>query len=316
MKAVLLDADTLNPATLDLRCLTELPITLSQYPHTSAEQCAERIADADIILTNKVILNKKLLSQAPKCRYIGVMATGTNNIDKAYCQSRGIVVANVEGYGTDAVAQHALMLMLNLTTSFSAYKRDVEQGVWSDGPHFCLLSHPVYELAGKHLVIVGYGELGRRFADLARALGMRVSVAARPGNAEDSRPSLDSLLSDADVVSLHCLLSDDTYHLINEERLSLMKPTALLINTARGALIDENALLLALKKGVIGGAGLDGLSTEPPPKDHPLLNTGLSNLLITPHSAWVAAEARQRLVNIAARHLANFLLQNDITINR
>ncbi|MBU3020284.1 D-2-hydroxyacid dehydrogenase [Aestuariibacter sp. A3R04] len=309
MKAVLLDADTLHPTTLDLRRLTDLPITLTQYAQTSMAECAERIADADIILTNKVILNEKLLSHAHKCQYIGVMATGTNNIDKAYCQSHGITVANVEGYGTDAVAQHALMLLLNLTTSFNAYQRDVNQGVWSDGPHFCLLNHPVYELAGKHLVIVGYGELGRRFAELARALGMRVSVAARPGKADDCRPTLDKLLPEADVVSLHCLLSDDTYHLIDKTRLSLMKPTALLINTARGALIDEHALLVALKSGTIGGAGLDGLSAEPPPRDHPLLNTGLSNLLITPHSAWVAAEARQRLVNIAAKQLADFLAQ-------
>ena len=307
MKAVLLDADTLKPEELDMGQLNDLPVTLTSFPATTMAQRASRIADADIILTNKVVLDAEVLQHASQCKYIGVMATGTNNVDKAYCQQHGIQVANVEGYGTDSVVQHGLMLMLNLATAFPAYQRDVNDGKWADGPHFCLLDHPVMELAGKHLVIVGFGELGKRFAGMAVALGMSVTVAARPGKKGDLRPSLDSLLPSADVVSLHCQLSDDSHHLINEKRLSLMKPSAFLINTARGALIDELALLRALKNGVIAGAGLDGLSVEPPPPDHPLLNTGLANLLITPHSAWIAKEARQRLVDIAVSKLASFL---------
>ena len=307
MKAVLLDADTLKPEELDISCLTDLPVSLTQYATTTADERKERVHDADIILVNKVVLDAEVLRHAKQCKYIGVLATGTNNIDKDWCGQHGIEVANVEGYGTDAVAQHALMLLLNLSTSFAPYARDVNAGKWSAGPHFCLLDHPAMELAGKHLVIVGYGELGQRFAEMAKAMGMRVTVAARPGKADDDRPSLDSLLPDADVVSLHCLLTEDSHHLINAQRLSKMKPSAFLINTARGALIDEAALLQALKNGDIAGAGLDGLSTEPPPADHPLLNTGLPNLLITPHSAWVAKEARQRLVNIAAGRLSAFL---------
>ncbi len=307
MKAVLLDADTLKPEELDLTGLTALPISLTQYATTTADERIARIKDAEIILVNKVVLDAEVLAHASACKYIGVLATGTNNIDKAYCQKQGIHVANVEGYGTDAVAQHALMLMLNLATSCPAYAADVDAGKWAAGPHFCLLDHPVMELAGKNLVIVGYGELGQRFAAMAKAMGMNVQVAARPGKSDDERPSLDALLPDADVVSLHCLLSEDSKHLINAERLKAMKPTALLVNTARGALIDEFALLNALKNGEILGAGLDGLSQEPPPADHPLLNTGLKNLLITPHSAWVAKEARQRLVNIATGHLKAFL---------
>ncbi len=307
MKAVLLDADSFKPEELDLTCLTDLPFELIQFPSTTAGERIERITDADIILVNKVVLDADVLAHAKACKYIGVMATGTNNVDKAYCQEHGIHVANVEGYGTDAVAQHALMLMLNLATSCPAYSADVDAGKWSESPFFCLLDHPVMELAGKNLVIVGYGELGQRFAAMAKALGMNVLVAARPGNPDDTRPSLDELLPDADVISLHCLLSEDSARLINADRLKAMKPSALLINTARGGLIDEPALLHALKTGEIRGAGLDGLSVEPPPADHPLLITGLKNLLVTPHSAWVAKEARQRLLNIAAGHLKDFL---------
>ncbi|MEG3765754.1 D-2-hydroxyacid dehydrogenase [Alteromonas sp. 14N.309.X.WAT.G.H12] len=307
MKAVLLDADTFKTEELDLTCLTDLPLSLTLYGNTTKDTLNERIRDADIVLTNKVLLDESALCDAQNLKYIGVLATGTNNIDKAYCEKKGIKVANVAGYGTNAVAQHALMLMLNLATSFTPYNQDVENDVWSSNPHFCLLDHPVFELAGKHLVIVGYGVLGKRFAELAVALGMTVTVAARPGDPEDLRPSLDSLLPQADVVSLHCLLTDETHHLINASRLKLMKPSALLINTARGALIDEKALLDALKNGEIAGAGLDGLSIEPPPKDHPLLHSGLKNLLITPHTAWFAKEARQRLLGIAATHLSAFL---------
>ncbi|MBU2978394.1 D-2-hydroxyacid dehydrogenase [Alteromonas sp. C1M14] len=307
MKAVLLDADTFKTEELDLTCLTDLPVSLTLYGNTTKDTVGQRIHDADIVLTNKVVLDESALSQGKKLKYIGVLATGTNNIDKAYCAQKDIKVTNVAGYGTNAVAQHALMLMLNLATSFVPYNRDVESGVWSRNPHFCLLDHPVFELAGKHLVIVGYGELGKRFAELAVALGMKVTVAARPGNPDDLRPSLDSLLPQADVVSLHCLLTEDSHHLINGARLKLMKSSALLINTARGALIDEHALLAALKNGDIAGAGLDGLSVEPPDEDHPLLNSGLKNLLITPHSAWLAKEARQRLLGIAATHLSDFL---------
>ena len=306
MRAVVLDGDSLG-TDLSLREFESLPITLTRYPTTSPEQINERICDAEIVLVNKVVLNADALAQAEKLRYVGVLATGTNNVDTKYCQQHGIRVNNVDGYGTDSVAQHAMMLLLNLATSFAPTTQQVKQGDWSRSPYFCLLDNPVMELAGKHLVIVGFGTLGQRFAELARAFGMKVSVAARPGTTSAERRALDGLLPEADVVSLHCQLSPQTDKLINAERLALMKSSALLINTARGGLIDEVALVTALNGGQIAGAALDTLSVEPPPADHPLLQLDLPNLLITPHSAWSAIEARQRLVQIAAERLQAFI---------
>ena len=306
MRAVVLDSDSLG-TDLTLNEFESLPVTFSRYPTTTPEQVCERIRDADIVLVNKVVLNAEALGQAEKLRYVGVLATGTNNVDTEYCQQRGITVNNVDGYGTDSVAQHAMMLLLNLATSFTPTTLQVKQGDWSRSPFFCLLDNPVIELAGKHLIIVGYGTLGQRFAELARAFGMNVSVAARPGTISAERRALDDLLPEADVVSLHCQLSPQTDKLINAERLALMKPSALPINTARGGLIDEAALVTALNEGQIAGAALDTLSVEPPPADHPLLQLNLPNLLITPHSAWSAKEARQRLVQIAAARLQAFI---------
>ena len=306
MRAVVLDSDSLG-TDLTLNEFESLPVTFSRYPTTTPEQVCERIRDADIVLVNKVVLNAEALGQAEKLRYVGVLATGTNNVDTEYCQQRGITVNNVDGYGTDSVAQHAMMLLLNLATSFTPTTLQVKQGDWSRSPFFCLLDNPVIELAGKHLIIVGYGTLGQRFAELARAFGMNVSVAARPGTISAERRALDDLLPEADVVSLHCQLSPQTDKLINAERLALMKSSALLINTARGGLIDEAALVTALNEGQIAGAALDTLSVEPPPADHPLLQLDLPNLLITPHSAWSAKEARQRLVHIAAERLQAFI---------
>ena len=190
-----------------------------------------------------------------------------------------------------------------------AYQHDVRNQAWSASSHFCLLNHPVVELAGKHAVIVGHGELGKRVETLFKAIGMQVSIAARPGKKDDPRPSLASLLPHADVVSLHCPLTEDTDKLINADTLSLMQPTAFLINTARGGLIDEQALYHALKHNKIGGAGLDVLSVEPPPADHVLLNESLPNLLVTPHNAWIGNGARQKLLDKALAHLATFLGQ-------
>lgn len=311
MHAVILDGDSLGQDA-DLSALRALPISLTCHPVTTADTVVQRIANADVILVNKVVLSADILRQAPRCRYIGVLATGMNNVDLEYCKTRGITVNNVAGYGTDSVAQHTLMLMLNLATSAIPTMHQVQQGEWSASPFFCLLDNPVIELANKHLVIVGYGTLGQRVAELAKAFGMRVSVAARPGtqytdSGSSGREPLDTLLPSADVVSLHCQLSPDTAELMNAQRFALMKPGALLINTARGGLIDEHALLDALLNKHIGGAALDTLSSEPPPADHPLLTARLPNLLITPHNAWAAKEARQRLISLAAGSLAAFL---------
>ena len=306
-QVVFLDAETMDLPSLDTSVLDSLNADITLYQQTHAEEVAERIRAADAVLVNKVVLKAEDLKQAKQLGYIGVTATGMNNIDHDYCKQADISVQNVEGYGTDSVAQHTLTLALNLATNFVAYQRDMENQAWSASSHFCLLSHPVVELAGKHAVIVGRGELGKRVEALFKAMGMKVSIAARPGKQDDPRPSLASLLPDADVISLHCPLTEDTEKLINDDTLSLMKPTAFLINTARGGLIDEKALYHALKHNKIGGAGLDVLSVEPPPVDHILLKEPLTNLLITPHNAWIGNGARQKLFDKALTHLADFL---------
>ena len=306
-QVVFLDAETMDLPSLDTSALDKLNAEVTLYQQTHADEVAERIKNADAVLVNKVVLNAKDLAQAEQLRYIGVTATGMNNIDRDYCEQAGITVQNVEGYGTDSVAQHTLTLLLNFATNFVAYQRDVKNQVWSASSHFCLLSHPVVELAGKHAVIVGHGELGKRVERLFKAMGMQVSIAARPGKKDDPRPSLASLLPNADVLSLHCPLTEDTDKLINADALLLMKPTAFLINTARGGLIDEEALYQALKNKQIGGAGLDVLSVEPPPVDHILLKASLPNLLVTPHNAWVGKGARQTLFNSVIAHLSAFL---------
>ncbi len=307
LNAVILDFATLNPDTLELAGLHALDVNLSIHAHTQPEEVVARIEHADIVLTNKVQLPASVLEQAKRCRYVGVLATGTNNIDMMWCEHHGVTVKKVENYGAAAVAQHTLMLLLNLVTSFRAYDNDVQTGRWSQSSQFCLNEHPVSLLDGKHAVIVGSGTIGTQVAHLLRAFGMQVTFAARIGAANDPRPSLESLLPEADVLSLHCPLNDTTQHLINDHSLSLMKPSAMLLNTARGGLVDEKALLTALEAGQLGGAGLDVLSAEPPPPDHLLLQTIRPNLIITPHCAWVAQEARQRLLDIAVSHVNDFL---------
>jgi glycerate dehydrogenase len=306
-KVVFLDAETMDLSSLDTSALDSLNADVTLYHQTQMKDVSKRIQSVDAVLVNKVVLRADDLRQAKQLRYIGVTATGMNNIDHDYCQHAGITVQNVEGYGTDSVAQHTLTLALNLASNFVAYQQDVRKQAWSASSHFCLLNHPVIELAGKHAVIVGHGELGKRVEALFKAMGMTVSIAARPGKKDDPRPSLVSLLPHADVISLHCPLTEDTDKLIDADMLSLMKPTAFLINTARGGLIDEEALYHALKNNHIGGAGLDVLSVEPPPVDHILLQEALPNLLVTPHNAWIGNGARQTLLDRAIAHLADFL---------
>lgn len=316
---VILDFNSLGPDDLQCEELTSLAhIDWQIYPHTRDDQVLDRIQHATIIMTNKVVLDERLIEQAQNLKYIGVLATGMNNIDRGACERRGILVQNIQAYGVASVAQHTLMLMLMLATSVSRYQDSVNNAQWSSAPQFCLLDYPVIELNSKHLVILGYGELGQAVAKLADAFGMRVSVAKRVGDNQDSyyelngsryaRQSLDDLLPDADFVSLHCVSTPDNQQLINRDRLNLMASNGFLINTARGALVDEGALLESLQCGNIAGAGLDVLSSEPPPSDHPLLTAKLPNLIVTPHTAWSATEARQRLLDTAVSHLQNFLL--------
>lgn len=273
----------------------------------SAEEMDALLDDVDVVVSNKVVLNEQHLSKAKRLKLVCIAATGTNNVDIAAATSNNIVVANVHGYATASVAQHTFSLLLTLTTRLNDYAAAVKRGEWSKSRFFCLLDYPVRELAGKTLGIVGFGHNGQAVAKVAEAFGMKVLIAKR--NEQDQRPgriALAELLPVVDVLSLHCPLTEETRHLIGEKELVLMKTDAVLINTARGGLLDESALLDALRNHRIGGAGLDVLQQEPPPADHPLLSAELSNLIITPHTAWISRESRQRLINEIALNIEAF----------
>ena len=308
LNAVLLDGNTLgNDITLD--ALISLPVNLTVYDLTSPEQVDERIARADIVLTNKVVLNAESLQAADRLKYVGVLATGMNNVDVAAAADLGITVQNVAGYSTAGVAQHTMAMMLSLAQSLPAYHQDVMAGAWQKSDMFCRLDHSIMELTNKKLLVVGFGALGQATARLAEAFGMDILKAKVPGSSSngDGRIDLDEGLQIADVVSLHCPLTESTHHLIDERRLALMKPNALLINTARGGIVDEQAMANALQAGQIGGAGFDVLTAEPPVNGNPLLKVTTPNFIQTPHCAWASPESRVRLVELAAGHLEAFL---------
>lgn len=306
-RAVFLDAASLQPADLDLRPLFTLPLELTLYDHTAPAETAARLREAHIAITNKTVLDAAVLAACPALRLIAVTATGTNNIDTAAAAARGIGVANVQGYGTQAVAQHTLALLLALSNRLLDYHHAVREGRWCASPTFCLMDYPVRDLAGSTLGIIGYGELGRAVARLAQAFGMRVLVAEGHRGPEAGRVPLAMLLREADAVSLHTRLTPQTEKLIDAARLAQMKPGALLVNTARGGLIDEPALADALRCGQLGGAALDVLAAEPPPPDHVLLAPDLPNLLLTPHCAWISRGARQRLLEATVANIRAFI---------
>jgi glycerate dehydrogenase len=312
MKGVILDADSLGSQDVDLRPITDLPLSWTVYGNTEPTELVERIAGAEVVLTNKVLIGPADLT--PGLRYIGVLATGTNVVALDTANARGIVVTNVTGYGTGSVVQHTWSLILALTTRLADYNIAALDGRWADSRTFCLLDYPVAELAGKTLGIIGYGRLGQGVAEIGRAFSMRVDIASLPWRQGGSvaRIPLDRLLCEADVVSLHCPLTEETHHLIGRRQLAMMKPSALLINCARGGLVDEQALADALEDGEIAGAGVDVLTEEPPVNGNPLLNPDLPNLIVTPHSAWVAREARQRLITLAADNLRSYLAGSPV----
>lgn len=309
MKGVILDADSLGPSDVDLGSITGLPIEWTIYNTSQPEEIVDRIADAEVVLTNKAPIGQAELSVAPGLKYIGVLATGTNVIDLNATKAKGVVVTNVVGYGTASVVQHTWALILALTTKLPDYNVAALDGRWAESPFFCLLDFPVNELSGKTLGIVGYGQLGRKVADIGCAFGMDIQVAALPwrhANDTDRMP-FDQLLAKADVLSLHCPLTEETRNLIGRKQLAMMKNSALLVNCARGGIVNEQALVEALEDGVIAGAGVDVLTEEPPKNGNPLLNPEIPNLIVTPHSAWVAKESRQRLIVQVAENIQAFL---------
>lgn len=303
--AVILDAESLGPQ-IDLTAIRHAVSQLEVYGQSTSQQAQERLANADIAIVNKVVLDAETLKQLPSLKLICVLATGLNNIDLETANAKGIAVKNVAAYGTASVSQHTLMMMLTLANRLPLYQRDVAAGAWQTSDFFCLQHYPTMQLSGKHLVMVGQGELGSEVARLAEALGMRVSFAARPGDeAKDTRVPLDDLLPEADVISLHCPLNESTHHLINAERLAKAKPSLLLVNCARGGIIDEQAALSALRDGQIGGLAVDVLPNEPPREGHPLLAAleESLNLMVTPHNAWITPEARQNIVSLTADNI-------------
>jgi glycerate dehydrogenase len=270
------------------------------YPATTEDEVVERLRDATIAITNKVPLRAGAIAQLPALKMVAVAATGTDNVDLAACRERGIVVSNIRNYSLVAVPEHTFALILALRRNLRAYVQDVEAGRWEQSSRFCLLDHPIGDLAGSRLGIVGYGALGRKVAAIGRAFGMQVYVASRSkvDDADVTQLPLEELLASSDVVSLHLPLSPQTKHMIGARELASMKNSALLINTARGGLVDEAALADALSRGIIAGAGFDVLSKEPPSPDNPLLQLRLPNFILTPHVAWASAGAMQTLADM------------------
>jgi glycerate dehydrogenase len=288
------------------------------YPVTSPQETIHRLAGQAIAVTNKVVLDRAVLSspEARDLRLIAVAATGTDIIDREEASRVGVTVCNVPGYATQSVAQFTLALILVLATQSGKYVDAVKAGEWQKSPVFSLLTFPTIELSGKKLGILGYGSIGQAVAQMARGFGMDILVAARPGAAgpiPQGRIELEQLLREADIVSLHCPLTPETRYLINERSLALMKPSAFLINTARGALIDEAALIAALQIKRIAGAALDVISKEPPSADHPIILAAkeLNNLIVTPHTAWSARESRERLLQEVEANITAFLQGRD-----
>ena len=307
-RAVVLDLATITNGDLDLSALDAALPGWVGFPVTRPDELHARIADAEVVLTNKIRLDRAAFDAAPALRIVCLAATGTNNVDLDAARDHGVAVANLRAYCTASVAQHVFALILALTIDIPGYRRLLDEGAWRDSPQFCLLDYPVRELAGKVLGIIGFGELGRATARIGEAFGMSVLVAERPGTgASAGRVPLATLLARADVVSLHCPLTAETRGLIDADALRRMKPDALLINTARGALVDEAALAAALRAGRIGGAGIDVLSEEPPVHGNPLLDGTIPNLIVTPHIAWAAREARQRAIDEMAANARAFL---------
>lgn len=306
-KAVFLDRDSMGD-DLDLSALDSLAAHWDNYPATAPEQTLERVRDADLVLSNKVVLDRAILAECKQLKLICVTATGTNNVDLDAAREFGIVVSNVTAYGTPSVVQQVFALLLSLTTRLQEHQAAAKDGRWAESPYFCVLGMPFRELAGKTLGIVGYGELGHGVAKVAEAFDMPVLISQRPGG--DDRPGrvpLEELLKRSDVVSLHLPLTEDTRHLIGAEQLAMMKNDAVLINAARGGIVDEQALADALQAGTIGGAGFDVLSVEPPRDGNILLELDLPNLIVTPHVAWAATESRQRLMDQVADNIRAFI---------
>lgn len=308
MKIVVLDGYTLNPGDLSWHALQQLGEVVF-YDRTSPEEIPARAKDADAILTNKVPLDENTLNQLPNLKYIGVTATGFNIINTAICKQKGIIVTNVPGYSTPSVVQLTFALLLEHYLHVQRHSDAVMDGKWSRSADFCFWDFPLTELSGKTIGIIGFGSIGQKVGDVATAFGMNIIAAGRTHHDQSHRTNFkwvsnDQLFAQADVVSIHCPLTPETQGLINKTNLAKMKPSAILLNTSRGPIVNDADLADALNNGVIAGAGIDVLSVEPPPADNPLFKA--KNCIITPHIAWASKEARERLMDITVSNLQAF----------
>ncbi|MCO5233811.1 MAG: D-2-hydroxyacid dehydrogenase [Chitinophagales bacterium] len=311
LNIVVIDGYTLNPGDLNLTELQKLG-NLRVHPRSSNEELVERLKDAHIAIVNKVVFNKHLIDQLPHLKYIAVTATGYNNLDISYLKQKNILASNVKGYGTFAVAQHTISLILELTNYVSKHHQDCINNKWNQTQDFCFWTYPMKELYQKKMGIIGMGNIGKQVAIIAQALGMEIYYHSLKDKSIPGMKYLqnsDEIFKICDIISLHCSLNHQTEHLINEQSLSLFRPEAILINTSRGGLIDENALKYALDKNIISGAGLDVLTTEPPvDKHHPLIHH--PKCIVTPHNAWSSIETRQRLLDMVVDNIKSYIQGN------
>lgn len=317
MRGVFLDLDTMAPSDLDLKGLETVLPEWRSYDLTTPEQTLDRIRGAHVVVVQKAVLDERILNQADALRLICVAATGTNNVNLEAAAKLNIPVCNVRGYATGAVPQHMFTLALSLVTRLFDYHLGVREGRWVKSKKFCFLDYPIRELSGMTLGIIGFGNLGRAVARIGEGFGMKILVCERPaGAAQSGRAPLVELLAQSDIVTLHCALSENTKGLIGQKELILMKRDAILINTARGGIVDEKELADALRNGVIGGAGVDVLSVEPPIDGNPLLSNDIPNLIVTPHVAWGSREARQRIIDEVVLNIQEFFRgepRNEVT---
>jgi len=315
MKAVFLDQQTFSEH-ISFTAIEQQVSSLTCYPTTTSEQIIARCQDAELVITNKVVFNAEILASLPTLKLLCVAATGYNNVDIDAANQHNIAVTNVSGYAANSVAQYVLAQILDYYQQTQHHNANTEQGLWQQSATFCHHGNAITELAGKTLAVVGYGSLGQAVAKLANAFGMTVLLSERvnASSIRANKVSFEQAISQADIVSLHCPQTADTEQLINASVLANMKSNAMLINTARGALVNNNDLLAALKNKQIAYAVLDVLDQEPPPADHPLLNAALPNLKITAHIAWASSEAQQRLIDLLSQNIAAF--QQGQSLNR
>ena len=308
MLGVFLDRDSLDRGDLDFGSLDNVIDDWQFYAQTRPNDLDSRIASSEILISNKVIIDQHAMQSAPQLKLICVAATGTNNVDIGAAQRHNIRVCNVRGYATPSVSQHVFAMLLSLSIHLGKYRRAVMQGAWQQSQHFCLLDYPIEELSGKTLGIIGYGELGQAVANIATAFDMQVLISEhRDKEPRPGRVSFEQVLAEADAISLHCPLTTATQGLIGAAEIAQMKPGAILINTARGGIVNEQALADALRDGYLGGAGVDVLSQEPPLTSNPLLAGDIPNLIITPHIAWASRASRQRLLDQISANISAFL---------